>query len=433
MPTLDEFLSGEYVPKRLYDPMAATRSPLDPFYVPTTTPSELPRRSYGLQTPEGTIRDAAVKAQSSLGDPSEVGSPIDWAMAFMGSRLGRPPIRIANPIKTFHSSPHDFSRFDISKLGSGEGGAAYGEGLYSAANPDVSSRGGSYWHTFLGKFSPEEREAAKALYNNDFNREAAINDITRTLGRLQTGGYGSTWNNKIGIARDALKLLQSDQEIIGPRTYKVNIHARPENLIDWDASVANQPPNVRAALNDIGALEKPRYGGIPIGPTPDTGEDVYRNLAKVIYQQKNYGGFMGMGAEPTTRKQAELLTSTMLNEAGIPGHRFLDAGSRLGPTAQMHLERAGGDYEAASKNIKDLLTRIHQQYPKGPDRLRPVDIITQDRMLSDALHQLKVQDRTHNYVMYGDELMEISKKFGIPLGIGLGGLASGQYGGQNAP
>jgi len=45
-------------------------------------------------------------------------------------------------IKAYHSSPHDFDRFDLSKIGTGEGAQVYGHGLYFAENPKVSGQGG---------------------------------------------------------------------------------------------------------------------------------------------------------------------------------------------------------------------------------------------------------------------------------------------------
>jgi hypothetical protein len=38
----------------------------------------------------------------------------------------------------FHGSPHRFSKFDLSKVGTGEGAQAYGHGLYLAENPAVA-------------------------------------------------------------------------------------------------------------------------------------------------------------------------------------------------------------------------------------------------------------------------------------------------------
>ncbi len=41
-------------------------------------------------------------------------------------------------ITAYHGSPHDFDRFDLSKIGTGEGAQAYGHGLYFAENEGVA-------------------------------------------------------------------------------------------------------------------------------------------------------------------------------------------------------------------------------------------------------------------------------------------------------
>jgi hypothetical protein len=41
-------------------------------------------------------------------------------------------------IRAYHGSPHDFDRFDLNKIGTGEGAQAYGHGLYFAENEGVA-------------------------------------------------------------------------------------------------------------------------------------------------------------------------------------------------------------------------------------------------------------------------------------------------------
>ena len=51
----------------------------------------------------------------------------------------------AKGIRAYHGSPYDFEKFDISKIGTGEGAQAYGHGLYFAENPrseDYKQRSG---------------------------------------------------------------------------------------------------------------------------------------------------------------------------------------------------------------------------------------------------------------------------------------------------
>ena len=45
---------------------------------------------------------------------------------------------LGSGIRAYHGSPYDFDRFDMSKIGTGEGAQAYGHGLYFAENPAVA-------------------------------------------------------------------------------------------------------------------------------------------------------------------------------------------------------------------------------------------------------------------------------------------------------
>jgi hypothetical protein len=41
-------------------------------------------------------------------------------------------------IRAYHGTPHKFDKFDMSKIGTGEGAQAYGHGLYFAENEGVA-------------------------------------------------------------------------------------------------------------------------------------------------------------------------------------------------------------------------------------------------------------------------------------------------------
>ena len=87
------------------------------------------------------VRDRIVKALMG-----EVGG---------ANKLGR------GGIDVYHSSPHDFERFDLKKMGTGEGAQMYGPGFYTAENPNVSGQGGQYWHQFMPRFSGAESRSTR--------------------------------------------------------------------------------------------------------------------------------------------------------------------------------------------------------------------------------------------------------------------------------
>ena len=77
----------------------------------------------------------------------------------------------------YHGSPHEFEKFDSSKIGSGEGAQAYGHGLYFAENEKVAK---GYQERLAGKGHPFTKEEAKefglggALYQVHIKSDPSI-------------------------------------------------------------------------------------------------------------------------------------------------------------------------------------------------------------------------------------------------------------------
>jgi len=80
---------------------------------------------------EGDYRNAMIQAGLDVAMPHAV----QGAAALSGKFLA--PV-LAGAIKAYHGSPHKFDKFDMSKIGSGEGFQSYGHGLYFAESPNVS-------------------------------------------------------------------------------------------------------------------------------------------------------------------------------------------------------------------------------------------------------------------------------------------------------
>lgn len=74
------------------------------------------------RVPKNALASGAMKAEN----PSIMGS------AIAGAQAERPGI------VAYHGSPHDFDRFSLDKIGTGEGAQAYGHGLYFAENEGVA-------------------------------------------------------------------------------------------------------------------------------------------------------------------------------------------------------------------------------------------------------------------------------------------------------
>jgi hypothetical protein len=228
------------------------------------------------------------------------------------------PMRALRPgIKAYHGSPHDFDRFDINKIGTGEGAQAYGHGLYFAENPKVAEN-----------YRPEG--TTKQVFAN---------------GRLERA-----WDTPRG------------------KMYEVSINAKPEQFLDWDAKVRDMPPGVQANLSKLGL-------------------NIQGSDQGLVGSQIVNRGIDAGGASAASRA---------MNDAGIPGIRYLDQGSRRMSDAQIHQEIA------ASRADLDYLRKMGEtdRIPEFEQRIATL----QDKLKN---------PQTSNYVLFRDDIIDILRKYGI--------------------
>lgn len=199
-----------------------------------------------------------------------------------GALLG--PIGMAGVIKAYHGSPHRFSKFSMDKIGTGEGAQAYGHGLYLAEAQDVAQ-------SYIPKSgSPSWR--GKTV--NSYGMDGSIQYADGTIGKVSDAEWGAF-----------RKAMES-----GPRTgnlYKVDL---PDDaiarMLDWDKPLSQQAPGVQKAVQgvwDANFIKMVKSGKVP-ALADANGSDVYTALGK----------------SPEMAAQ--------LRQAGIPGIRYLDGGSR---------------------------------------------------------------------------------------------------------
>ena len=206
-------------------------------------------------------------------------------------------------IRAYHGSPHRFDRFDISKIGTGEGATAYGRGLYFAGNEGVARtyRDKSVGRRLIGGESPNFSRFdhyASSMDQMYGSRAKAIKAIKENA----ENGFG------VDVAADAIRLLRSKQKLpeisYSPgHMYEVRLRTTPEELVNWDAPLVRQPERAVPFLEDV--LRAPRTGS-----------------ARVLEREMKPIG------EAIDLRTPEI--AAQLREAGIPGLRYLDAGSRTG-------------------------------------------------------------------------------------------------------
>lgn len=200
------------------------------------------------------------------------------------------------PIKAFHGSPYDFEKFDLKKIGTGEGAQAYGHGLYFAENEGTAR---SYRDTLAAQQraigpAPQSShvEAAKSFIGAGYSPQD-------TLAGLKAAYKGADEASLAAALREA--------SVPQGRMYEVALHADPERLLDWDKPLKAQSAPVQQAVEQFGLRHE--------NPRP-TGEDVYRRMRRYVGENIQ-----------SNRPLAEDVSAT-LREAGIPGIKYLDQGSR---------------------------------------------------------------------------------------------------------
>jgi len=203
-----------------------------------------------------------------------------------------------SPATVFHGSPHLFQRFDSSKIGTGEGAQVYGHGLYLAENPavageyalnlankNIANQGRLNAHANaqrLASLAGDPKYAADDVrFVLEQNPDHLQKDLlTETLKMLESGDYKKPLKNKGNLYQVDLP----DEQIA--------------KMLDYDKPLSEQSEFVRKAIQE---------NELDYVPDRLTGGRLLEELHK---------GF------------APDVAAKHLRDAGIPGIRYLDEGSR---------------------------------------------------------------------------------------------------------
>jgi hypothetical protein len=133
---------------------------------------------------------------------------------------------------------HPLGRFNMSKIGTGEGAQAYGHGLYFAESEDVA-RG----------------------YRDDLDRlrGQSVDDIKTHEPGQQAGQTGwQLYDKETGYLNSEMPIFKTEQEAIDfvanppkGRMYQVEIDASPDEFLDWDLPLSEQSAVVKRGLSNL--------------------------------------------------------------------------------------------------------------------------------------------------------------------------------------
>ncbi len=234
----------------------------------------------------------------------------------------------------FHGTPHKFSKFELDKIGSGEGAQAFGHGLYFAENPGVAK-------TYQSTLSGGRQEVLNAidvitgdvpLESMKFpqNTQKAIDtikadpDLLTEIQSLAPSKITGTRPFKTAGGKTRGELVESLQDKLDlGHLYEVEIPDEvTAKMLDWDKPLSEQPESVRRALEKLSLTDGEDFftveGAKPLSDV--TGQDAYDLLTTAFRE-----GHIGTSIQASKATEG---ASAVLNEAGIPGIRYFDGGSR---------------------------------------------------------------------------------------------------------
>jgi hypothetical protein len=308
-----------------------------------------------------------------------------------------------SPATVFHGSPHLFQRFDASKIGTGEGNQTFGYGLYLAENRATAE---DYARTLsrpdLTKLSDPARKAF----------EKATKEIVRKTGDASFATPTYTANlaaskAKGQVAEELMQYADNPPPMMG-NIYQVDLpDEQIARMLDFDKPLSQQAQPVREALSRLGiAVDDRRLadfddallgaltsdapaGALPRRPMNMTGEEVIKEL------QRNPSRYLPQMMQGRELTQAMINpaqgASAVLRQAGIPGIRYLDQGSRAVPNitnqrlANLYAKH-GGNAEAA---VDEMMRSVYNS-PKKKAEMR-----------EQFMKQLQTQTpKTSNFVVF---------------------------------
>jgi hypothetical protein len=240
--------------------------------------------------------------------------------------IGRNPMM--NELTVYHGSPHRINnvdeanpmgRFDLSKVGTGEGAQAYGHGVYLAESPDVARQ-------YAGSLSAAR--ATQPVGNVDLTQlyQSMPNDVPDNLLAARRDFRELQGMGELSAAdrRDYLQAVQNN--IVGGKGgnfYTVDLpDEHIAKMLDWDAPLSQQPKAVQEALAAVDPdFYKP---GSPDYDPMETGQMIYQ---RILHDRRDNAIARGANAD-TTLSASQAQASEWLRSLGIPGIRYFDGGSR---------------------------------------------------------------------------------------------------------
>ena len=363
--------------------------------------------------------------------PPSVQSAADLRRQANIQRFGYDPSETTNKIMAYHGSPHTFDKFDMSKLGTGEGAQAYGRGLYFSENEAVARNyRDALSRDIIAKIGDTP---ILDVYNSLIRQADSIrvpsqksNELYDKAAFLENLEIQGSFDDALAAVENPEIAKWAKSEILpnykpAGNIYEVEIASDVGKFIDYDAPLSEQSDFVKNALENI-----PK-GNVKIVKNADSARPEFRDRvrpyqvvgtnwkgervnrpARSLDQAERVkalaeGGNLRLNPDATG---ANLISSTpyanqeqmlnVLKGVDIQGIRYLDQGSR-GMGYEVKLSQKGKPYETEpiTAKTKREAEEVAKNYKaKGFDtNIQP--------------------SGTRNLVVFDDKIVDIVKRYGI--------------------
>lgn len=344
-------------------------------------------------------------------DPASQAMAIGAPVELPGGAGGPGQRLLGKAIKAYHGSPHDFDQFSLGKIGTGEGGQAYGYGLYFAENPAVAKQ---YREALadptvrvMGKdvpvpgwssnMPPESRVIRRLADKKMSFPDASVDEIvskvrsdidSESMQAFRADRPDSQMVQHLGQQRTHLDEIAGRGIEIPQKGhgYEVNLHASPDELLDWDKPLSQQSPKVQEALK---------------GVFPEEFEQA--------------------------RKVSDLETQIkgIANRYGSAGESYSDAIAKAPADVQAQWRQLVQEHrQIADANLPTNGEQIYQRLVgKLGGRIGHTEGIASQKLKDAGIKGIQYLDQgsraagegTKNFVIFDDKIIEIAKKYGVAL------------------
>jgi len=310
-------------------------------------------------------------------------------------------------LTAWHGTPHKIlGKFDISKVGTGEGAQAYGHGMYFAENPAVAKE---YQKIVQGPESTAQHYLQ--MYKTP---EIAIS-------ALEGGITPNLTAEAKKHSLDAINVLKSGKELKG-NLYKVDIpDEHIPNMLDWDKPLSQQTEAIRDALKKHENIntQKVLDGRLKTRETLvkeskdttniDSQIDILREeIADPTLPEMTGEKYYSMYANRFNNMKD---TSDYLHSLGIKGIRYFDQGSR---------GTVGGEIIDVFKSPEGWKSKVKVANRGGVGFSAPTDVFTTSMPFKTEAEakkwaQEKINASTSNFVVFDPSTVKILEENGKPL------------------